>query len=220
MKIKDYTLETPVSADDRLLGTANGTNATKNFRVGDIADALINDQTLQEVLDNNHDLVNGNNFQGTGAGFENEGSNVVGFGSDAASGNIADNVTGIGSNSALSNEGNFVNAIGPSSARLNTGDYVNSIGNSSCQDNTGDYVNAFGRNAARNNEGDHVNAFGVDAANGNTLNGQTVFSNTSLPSYANAAAAATAITVLNGASANCTYLYFDDSTDTIKAIRL
>jgi hypothetical protein len=81
-------------------------------------------------------------------------------------------------------------------------------------------VNAFGRNAARNNEGDHVNAFGVDAANGNTLNGQTVFSNASLPSYANASAAATAITVLNGASVNCTYLYFDDSTDTIKAIRL
>jgi hypothetical protein len=30
--------------------------------------------TLQEVLDNNHDLVDGNNFQGTGAGVSNTGT--------------------------------------------------------------------------------------------------------------------------------------------------
>lgn len=156
MKIKDYTLESPISADDRLLGTVAATNATRNFRIGDIANSLVNDQTLQEILDNDHDLVNGNNFQGTGAGFENTGENVVGF----------------------------------------------------------------GPNAAYQNDGENIFAFGSYAAYGNLLNGQTIFSNSVLPSYTNPAAAVTAITILNGASANCTYLYFDDSTDTIKAIRL
>ena len=33
--------------------------------------------TLQQVLDNNHDLVNGNNFQGTFAGAGNTGTNVI-----------------------------------------------------------------------------------------------------------------------------------------------
>lgn len=220
MKIKDYTLENPISADDRLLGTVNGTNATRNFRIGDIADALVNDQTLQEILDNNHDLVDGNNFQGTNAGVDNTGENVNAFGQSAAAGNSGTSVNAAGRNAALSNEGNIVNAIGLDAARDNIGDFVNAVGNGSSQNNTGDYVNAFGRNAARLNEGDNVNAFGQNAGLENTLNGQTIFSNASMPVYANAAAASTAITVLNGASANCTYLYFDDSTDTIKAIRL
>lgn len=236
MRIKDYTLESPVSADDKLLGTANGTNATKNFRIGDIANALVNDQTLQEILDNNHDLVGGVNLQGTDAGVDNTGDNVNAFGQSAAVDNTADNINAFGSsaaagntgqgvnaagrNAALDNEGNIVNAFGPESARLNTGDYVNAMGNNSCYDNTGDYVNAFGRAAANGNQGNHVNAFGVDAGLNNQLSNKTIFSNTSLPSYANATAAAAAITVLLGASAGCTYLYFDDSTDTIKAIRL
>jgi hypothetical protein len=220
MKIKDYTLESPVSADDRLLGTANGTNATKNFRVGDITDALVANQTLQQVLDNGSDLVDGNNFQGTGAGVDNNGENVIGLGSNAAADNTADNVNGFGSSSAAGNIGTGVNARGRNSALNNEGDFVNADGPDAANGNIGDYVNAIGRGAAKDNEGNHVNAFGVDAGLGNTLNNQTIFSNESLPSYTNASAAATAITVLNGASANCTYLYFDDSTDTIKAIRL
>jgi hypothetical protein len=236
MRIKDYTLESPISADDRLLGTVNATNATKNFRIGDIANSLINDQTLQEVLDNNHDLVDGNNFQGTNAGVDNTGENVNAFGQNAADSNTQDNINAFGQsaaagnsgtsvnafgrNAALDNEGNIVNAFGPESAKLNTGDYVNSMGNNSCYDNAGDYVNAFGRSAANGNQGNHVNAFGVDAGLNNQLSNKTIFSNASLPSYVNAAAAAVAITVLNGASANCTYLYYDASTATIKAIRL
>ena len=220
MRIKDYTLESPINADDKLLGTANGTNATKNFRIGDIANALVNDQTLQEILDNDHDLVDGNNFQGTGAGVDNTGENVNGFGQNAAADNTQDNVNAHGLNAAAGNIGQGVNAAGRNSALNNEGNFVNAFGPDAANENTGSYVNAIGRNAASFNSGDNVNAFGADAANGNTLNGQTVFSNDSLPSYANASAASTAITVLNGASAGCTYLYFDDSTDTIKAIRL
>jgi hypothetical protein len=52
------------------------------------------------------------------------------------------------------------------------------------------------------------------------LNGQTIFSNASFPSYADEAAAAAAITVLLGATAGCTYLYVDESDSIVKAIRL
>jgi hypothetical protein len=202
------------------LGTANGTNATKNFRVGDITDALVANQTLQQVLDNGSDLVDGNNFQGTGAGVDNNGENVIGLGSNAAADNTADNVNGFGSSSAAGNVGTGVNARGRNSALNNEGDFVNADGPDAANGNIGNYVNAIGRGAAKDNEGNHVNAFGVDAGLGNILNNQTIFSNTSLPSYTNAAAAATAITVLNGASADCTYLYYDASTGIVKAIRL
>jgi len=145
-------------------------------------------QTLQEVLDNNHDLVNGNNFQGSDAGFGNTGVDVNAFGVVAGYGN--------------------------------TGNSVNAFGNQSGFDNTGSHVNAFGYNAALSNTGSHVNAFGKDAGNGNQLSGQTIFSNTSLPSYANYAAAATDITTANGATAGCSYLFYNVDKQQLNAIRL
>ena len=69
--------------------------------------------------------------------------------------------------------------------------------------------NFFGTNAGRGSIGNNVNAFGAEAGRNNRLNGQTIFSNTSLPSYTNRSAATTAITVLNGASAGNTYLYYN-----------
>jgi hypothetical protein len=71
-----------------------------------------------------------------------------------------------------------------------------------------------------NSTGNNVNAFGVQAHKGGTLSGQTVFSNTSLPSYANRAAAVAAITVALGAVAGNTYFYYNQTTFAIEGVRL
>jgi hypothetical protein len=80
--------------------------------------------------------------------------------------------------------------------------------------------NFFGQSAGKNSSGNNVNAFGASAGLANTLSGQTIFSNASMPSFADHAAAAAAITVLLGASAGSTYLYHNQATDSIGAVRL
>ena len=80
--------------------------------------------------------------------------------------------------------------------------------------------NFMGFNAGQGSSGNNVNAFGNNAGLANALSGQTIFSNSSMPSYANHAAAALAITVALGASANCTYLYHNQATNSIGAVRL
>jgi len=80
--------------------------------------------------------------------------------------------------------------------------------------------NFFGDNAGKDSTGNNVNAFGTNAGEGNTLSGKTIFSNSSLPSYVNRAAAVAAITVLLGASAGDTYLYYNETTFGIEAVRL
>ncbi len=86
--------------------------------------------------------------------------------------------------------------------------------------NNGRNNNGFGAGALTGNNCDNVNAFGYQAGYGNTLNGMTIFSNNSFPQYADLAAATSAITVANGATANCTYLYYNIERDIISAIRL
>ena len=68
--------------------------------------------------------------------------------------------------------------------------------------------------------GNNVNAFGYQAHKGGTLSGQTVFANATLPTFANRAAATTAITVPNGAVAGNTYLYYNQTTFAIEGVRL
>ena len=80
--------------------------------------------------------------------------------------------------------------------------------------------NFFGREAGMNSTGNNVNAFGFQAHKGGTLSGQTVFANATLPSYANRAAATTAITVALGAVAGNTYLYYNQTTFAIEGVRL
>jgi hypothetical protein len=116
--------------------------------------------TLQEVLENNHDLVGGNNFQGTDAGNVNSGNNVNAF----------------GINSAFNNSGSFVNALGNSSAQNNTAPNVNAMGNGSAFNNSGSYVNAIGNGSAQNNTFNNVNLFGQNVTADE--NGQTVFGKT------------------------------------------
>ena len=197
--------------------------------------------TLQQVLNNNHDLINGNNFQGTDAGINATGiSNSIFFGSNA--GENADNayssnflggssgVNAIGSRGSnflgyFSGNGAtnaiFCNFLGAGAGANTTNAYqCNFLGAEAGRNSTGTDVNAMGINAAKNNTGNNVNTFGNGAGLGNTLSGATIFSNTSMPTYANFAAASAAITVGLGATAGCTYLYHDQATNSIGAVRL
>lgn len=190
--------------------------------------------TLQEVLDNNHDLLFGNNFQGTNAGVGNTGVTVIAIGNAAAFQNTGVSVNAIGNSAALQNTGNALNAIGNEAARDNTGDQVNSIGSQSAKSNTGDYVNALGLNAASSNTGNYINAVGLNAADLNTgdnvialgtnagianpLSGMFIISNSELPSYADHAAAVAAISPTG--IPNNTYIYHNQATMSIGAVRL
>jgi hypothetical protein len=205
--------------------------------IKDYTDALVGAVTLQQVLNYNHSLTNGLNFQGTDAGLTNTGTNdVTGIGTNAAKSNSGEYVVAIGLNAGLSNTSNHLNAIGNgagnqnsgvivnafglAAASQNMGSSVNAMGNGAAANNEGDFINALGNGAADQNTGDHVNAFGVNAGLSNQLSGMTIFSNASLPSYADHTAAVAAISIGTGASINCTYLYHNQATDSIGAVRL
>lgn len=130
--------------------------------------------TLQEVLDNNHDLVDGNNFQGSFAGDNNTGIFVNAFGQDAANTNTGTQVNALGTESAIQNEGGNVNAFGNVAAGFNTGNEINALGDNAGYENTANHVNAMGYAAGLNNTFNNVNLFGASATADE--NGQTVLS--------------------------------------------
>jgi len=260
--------------------------------------------TLQQVLDFNHDLSNGNNFQGTNAGLLNTGTNVIAIGSQSAycnTGNSVNaigtqsaqcnsniNITAIGSQSAYKNSGCNVNALGNGSAFLNSGNNVNAFGcysafcNTGCnvnglglasaQCNTGSDVNAMGNNSAFRNTGNNLIAIGNCSAfsntgvnvtaigrqsaycntgseliaigtcsaylntgcnvialgyrggwngvNGNGISGAVILSNSNLPTYTNYASASASITIGAGGVSDNTYLFYNQATCSIGAVRL
>lgn len=114
--------------------------------------------TLQQVLDNNHDLVSNNNFQGTGAGLNNTGNDVNAFGPSAAE----------------ENTGAYINAFGFIAGAGNIGINNNFLGGLSGNSNQGNNVNAFGYLAGSGNSFSNVNLFGENAQADE--NGQTVLS--------------------------------------------
>jgi hypothetical protein len=112
--------------------------------------------TLQEVLDNNHDLVDGNNFQGTGAGLGNTGTEVNALGVSAAENNIGNNINALGNGAANNNEGINVNALGITAGFINTGNNVNALGDSAGYTNVFNHVNLFGNSATADEDGQTV----------------------------------------------------------------
>ncbi len=80
--------------------------------------------TLQEVLDNNHDLVDGNFFVGAGAGDINTGINVNALGGNAANNNTGENVNALGDSAGLVNSFNNVNLFGNSATADENGQTV------------------------------------------------------------------------------------------------
>jgi len=119
--------------------------------------------TLQQVLDNNHELADGNNFQGTLAGDANTGSDVNAFGSDAGNLNTGSYANFLGASAGYENSGNNVNFQGTGSGDANTGSDVIGIGQSSASGNTANHVNVFGAGAGANNTFKNVNIFGFQA---------------------------------------------------------
>ena len=158
--------------------------------VGDLQ-VTLSTPSLQQVLDFNHDLVNGLNFQGSGAGVGQSGVNVIGFGNNTCQGNTGENVIAFGRDCAVENSGNVNIFIGNDAAFQNSGSDNIGLGDLSLLQNTGDNVNAFGtstgnRNSGSNNNfmsagcgigntGDNINAFGVFAARYNTGNDINAF---------------------------------------------
>lgn len=151
-----------------------------------VADLQTNLSTpsLQQVLDFNHDLVNGLNFQGNSAGVGQTGINVIGFGNNTCNGNTGDNIiafgrdcgtqnTGdvnifIGDDAAFRNSGNNNVGIGDFSLVQNSGNNVNAFGVSPGNGNTGSFNNFMGSNSGVGNVGWQVNALGSFSASNNT----------------------------------------------------
>jgi len=124
--------------------------------------------TLQEVLDNNHDLVDGNNFQGTGAGDGNTGTEVNAFGTDAGVNNTGFSVNAFGYSAGQDNTGISQNAFGSSAGAENTANNQNAFGEIAGGYNTGENQNALGSNAGYENQGDNQNALGENAGQVNS----------------------------------------------------
>ena len=161
---------------------------------------------------------------GKGACENNSGDHVIALGMNAANNNLGSDINAFGDNAALCTAepgsvfGNDINAFGYHAAYDSVGSDVNALGRNSAESNTGNDVNAFGNNAAKNNTGNDVVAIGRDAGIGNTISTAFIISNSSLPSYANHSAASAAITG-TGIAGN-TYLYHNQATDSIGAVRL
>ena len=130
--------------------------------------------TLQEVLDNNHDLVDGNFFAGTLAGLNNTGGQVIGLGGNSVEENTGNYINSFGFLAGSSNSGNNNNFLGDLSGSGNEGNNVNALGEVAASGNTGNSVNALGSGAGQSNPFDNVNLFGQNASADE--DGQTVLS--------------------------------------------
>ena len=98
--------------------------------------------TLQQILNYNHSLTNGNNFQGTAAGSGiSIKTNTNAFGAGAASlGGNATNLNAFGNLALRNNSANNVNAFGNGAGRNNTFNNVNLFGSGSSADNNNQTV--------------------------------------------------------------------------------
>lgn len=115
--------------------------------------------TLQQVLDNNHDLENGNNFQGTNAGDQATGTNLIGLGDYANA----------------RSTGNFNVAIGDFAGEENSGAQNVLLGAGAGYQNVASHTFITGLNAGIGNVFNNVNILGQDGQADEES--QTVFSN-------------------------------------------
>jgi len=155
--------------------------------------------TLQQVLDNNHDLVNGINLQGTGSGESITGININSFGTNATYSSYGNDINAMGENAAGemylgvndinafgNNAGYYygstgsvayydINLFGSNAGKNAVGSGVNAFGYSAGMNNSGTFVNAFGNSAALGNTGAEVNAFGASAGIDNIYSNVNLF---------------------------------------------
>jgi hypothetical protein len=147
------------------------------------------------------------NFFGNQAGYE---------ATDARNSNFIGQSAGYGAKNAYNS--NFFGSSAGYGAINST--YSNFFGENAGKGVTGNNVNAFGESACANSTASNVNAFGAQVNVGGSLDGMTVFSNSSLPTYLDRATAIVAITEALGAVVGNTYLYYNETTYTIEAVRL
>jgi hypothetical protein len=157
------------------LGTSDTLYPTQNA-VKTYVDGVAGVPTLQEVLNNNHELTDNNNLQGTyaGGGESFSGAQVNAFGYEAAYDNVESNINALGSYAAKGNTGADVNALGYQAAEGNVGNNVNAFGSYAAFSNAEgeisiNNINALGYNSANGNTGSNVNALGANAGLNNTF---------------------------------------------------
>ena len=188
---------TPVAADDNTKGYQvnslwtlddNTTYICTDATTGAAVWTLANIPSLQQVLNFNHDLVDGNNFQGTGAGASGSGATqviaigenaaknngggaslLVAIGSDAGLNNTGSEGVFLGVSAGIDNIGSNVIAINTNSANNNSGNNVIAIGQDAATNNTKDKLIGVGIGAGFGNKGDEVIGIGINAANGNKI---------------------------------------------------
>ena len=219
VKVTDLNTLGTAASDDVMYIVDTSTNESKQIEVGNIVNlqtAYDNGNTVNTstvIIDGtNNDFIVATNITtppsgewiaiGRGAGDEATGNDCVALGTGAGINSTGTNGVWIGSGAGAEDTGDNNVAIGPQAGNQNTGS--NAV--------------FLGELAGGQNTGNNVVAIGNAAASGNTLSGMFVISPSSLPSYADATAAAAAITVALGAQAGDYYLYHDQSDDTIKAI--
>ena len=215
-----------------LLSTGLGTNITFSpsssiffgSQAGNGATGAYNSNFIGQQAGNGATGAYNSNFIGLQAGYQATNANYSNFmGDNAGSGaagayssNFFGQNAGYGAtgaqNSNFFGQNAGYNAIGAYSSNFfgqNAGDGV-----------SGNNVNAFGESACANSTASNVNAFGAQVNVGGSLDGMTVFSNSSLPTYLDRATAIAAITEALGAVVGNTYLYYNETTYTIEAVRL
>jgi hypothetical protein len=148
-------------------------------------------------------------FQGISAGANNTGGDVIQVGFNAGANNTGTDVVQIGNRAGFDNTGNETVQLGLKAGEDNTGDNTIHIGTSAGQNNTKDGGIFLGINA------------GFSGATGYT-GSDNVFaiSNSSIATFADATAAATAITTGNGYVTGSTYIYKNTATGSIGFIAL
>jgi hypothetical protein len=135
--------------------------------------------TLQQVLDNNHDLNNGVFNAGTGAGDGNVGTSQNALGEGAGADNQADSQNAMGYGAGRNNTGESQNAMGYYAGENNTASHQNAFGEGAGANNQGGGQNAFGFSAGGNNIGEGQNAMGSSAGVNNQAGNQNTFGDNS-----------------------------------------
>jgi len=124
-----------------------------------------------------------------------------------------------GTEAGSSNTGTNVLALGNSAGNGNSGNNIVAFGSTAARNNSGNNVIGIGENTVVGNGGNNVIGLGTGAGNNNGLAGMTIISNDFLPSFADHTAAVAAINAGNGATTG-TYLYHNQATDSIGAVRI
>ena len=187
---------------------------------------------LAGVLANGNSLttLNNNNFQGDSTGGTLSQSNAFGF--FAGFNATGSNANFIGTGAGYSSDGPYAIGLGAQSLNNNLGDEVIGIGRGACDGNSVDFTLGIGSYAMSNNQGlrsigigyqagmgnngNDVIALGNQAGVSNLLDGVIMISNSCIPQFANHTAASAFFAT--GAPGN-TYLYYNNTTNAISAVR-